>query len=85
MPRATDIVNSIRVRKSGTTKIGKVTYPDTTTAAGGNTGTTTGDNKIDSIHITDSVSVDGAVDALIRVIFHMCDSSIVSDKLSLLD
>ncbi len=37
-----NMVNSIQARKSGTTKIGKVTYPGTTTAASGNTGTTTG-------------------------------------------
>ncbi len=81
----TDIINSVRVRKSGTTKICKVTYPDTTTAAGRNTGTTTGENKIDSKHIMDSISVDGAVDALIGVNIHMCDNSIVSVQLSVLD
>jgi hypothetical protein len=80
-----NIVNSIQVRKSGTTKIGKVTYPDATTAASRNMGTTTGENEINSIHITNSVSVDGAVDALIRVSIHMCDSSIVSAQFSLLD
>ncbi len=80
-----DILNSIQVRKSGTTKIGKVTYLDTTTAAGGNMGTTTGEKKIDSIHITDSVSVDGAVGVLIRVSIHMCDGSIVSVQLCVLD
>ena len=80
-----DIVNLVQVRKSGTTKIGKVTYPNATTAASGNTGTTTGEKKIDLSHITDSVSVDGAVDALIRVSIHMCDSSIVSVQLSVLD
>jgi hypothetical protein len=66
-------------------KISKVTYPNTTTAAGRNTGTTTGEKKIDSIHITDSISEDGAVDALIGVSIHMCDSSTVSVQLSLLD
>jgi hypothetical protein len=80
-----DIVNSIQVSKSSTTKIGKVTYPNATTAAGGNTGTTTGEKNINSKHIMDSVSVDRAVDALIGVYIHMCDSSIVSVKLSLLD
>ncbi len=80
-----NIVNSVRVRKSGTTKIDKVTYPNTTIAAGGNTGTTTGEKKNVSIHITDSLSVDGAVDALIRVSIHTCDSSIVIVQLSLLD
>jgi hypothetical protein len=48
-------------------------------------GTTTGEKKIDSIHITDSVSVNRAVDALIGVSTHMCDSSIVSVQLSCLD
>jgi hypothetical protein len=81
----TDIVNSVRVRKSGITKIGKVTYPNATTAAGRNTGTTTGEKKINSIHITDFVSVDRAVDALIGVSIHMCDSSVVSVQLSLLN
>ncbi len=66
-------------------KIGKVTYPGATTAAGGNAGTTTRENEINSIHITDSVSVDGAVDALTSVSVHMCDSSIVSIQLSLLE
>ncbi len=36
-----DIVNLVQVRKSGTIKIGKVTYPDATTAAGRNLVTTT--------------------------------------------
>jgi hypothetical protein len=47
--------------------------------------TTTGEKKIDSKHIADSVSVDRAVDAVIGVSIHMCDSSIVSVQLSLLD
>ncbi len=80
-----NILNSVQFRKCSTTNIGKVTYPDATTAAGRNTETTTGEKKIDSIHITDSVSVDGAVDALIGVSIHICDSSIVSVQLSLLD
>jgi hypothetical protein len=73
-----DMVNFVRIRKRGTTKIGKVAYPNATTAAGRNTGTTTREKKINSKHIPDSVSVDGAVDALIGVSIHMCDSSIVS-------
>jgi hypothetical protein len=52
------IANSVRDRKSGTIKIGMVTYPDATTEAGGNMGTTTKEKKIDLIHITDSISVD---------------------------
>ncbi len=81
----TNIVNSVQVRKSGTKKMSKVTYPNAITAAGRNMGTTTGEKMINSIHITDSVSVDRAVDVLIRLSIHMCDSSIVSVQLSLLE
>jgi hypothetical protein len=80
-----NMVNSVQVRKRGTTKIGKVIYPNATTVASGNTGITTGENEINSIHIADSISVDGAVDALISISIHMCDSSIISVQLSLLD
>ncbi len=55
-----DIVNSVRVRKSGSAKIGKVTYPNATTAAGRNMGTTTREKKINSIHITDFISINRA-------------------------
>ncbi len=80
-----NIVNSAQVRKSGTTNIGKVIYPNATTAAGGNTGTTTGENGIDSIHITDFVSVDWPVNVLISVSICMYDSYIICVQLSLLD
>jgi hypothetical protein len=77
-----NIVNSVWVRKSGTTKICKVTYPGATTTANGNTGTTTGEKKIDSKHITDSNSVDRAVDALIGVSIHIRGSCSEFAKIS---
>ncbi len=43
---------------------------DTTTAASNNTGTTTIETKINSIDITESLSVDGAVDAMVSATRH---------------
>ncbi len=70
-------VNRNVITKSTRTKIDNVSAThatasniNATTAAGDNTETTTGETKINLINITESLSVDGAVDALVSATTH---------------